>query len=340
MIAIQRIRPDLRVRLLVSEHNAEALSSDLHYETTVVRYKGTLMRLLYEQTILPFKGSEDLLYCPSNFCPLIKTKRPVVVTLQNANHFGPGRRLGGARIRKLVEIALAQISARRADRVIVISLSLLRYLREDRIHHDRLRYIPSGVPHWPNESIAPSGMPTTGDFFVSLTSDSQYKHIPLLVRAWASAYGGTPNPPHLVLVGRISPESCRAYESLIETSLRDNLLCLGTVSVRAHIKWLLENARAMVSTSALEAFPLPPLEALSLGCPTILSDIPAHRETGGSLAQYFPVGDIAALTKMIIQTPQRSHSQVSLDGEWFSWDDNAYALGEVFDELSLGRNDR
>ena len=42
--------------------------------------------------------------------------------------------------------------------------------------------------------------------------------------------------------------------------------------------------------------PIAVLEAMSYGCPIIVSDIPAHREIATSCSEFVAVGDIAALT--------------------------------------------
>jgi glycosyltransferase involved in cell wall biosynthesis len=59
---------------------------------------------------------------------------------------------------------------------------------------------------------------------------------------------------------------------------------------------LYSNAGVFVLPSSHEGQPIAVLEAMSYGCPAILSDIPAHRELCNSRVQFFPVGDIAALT--------------------------------------------
>ena len=49
---------------------------------------------------------------------------------------------------------------------------------------------------------------------------------------------------------------------------------------------LVRGATAVVAPSSVEGFGLPVAEALSLGIPVIASDIPAHREVGGSWATF------------------------------------------------------
>jgi glycosyltransferase involved in cell wall biosynthesis len=65
---------------------------------------------------------------------------------------------------------------------------------------------------------------------------------------------------------------------------------------------LYSHASVFVLPSSHEGQPIAVLEAMSYGCPTILSDIPAHREIGGSSSQFVPVGDIAALASELSES--------------------------------------
>jgi glycosyltransferase involved in cell wall biosynthesis len=58
---------------------------------------------------------------------------------------------------------------------------------------------------------------------------------------------------------------------------------------------LCAGALALVLPSWLEGFGLPPLEALALGTPSVLSDLPVYAETIGDGALRFPPGDEDAL---------------------------------------------
>ena len=49
--------------------------------------------------------------------------------------------------------------------------------------------------------------------------------------------------------------------------------------------------------SSHEGLPIALLEALSYGLPVLASDIPANLEVGLPAAQYFPLGDAAALAR-------------------------------------------
>ncbi|HEX8119951.1 MAG TPA: glycosyltransferase [Solirubrobacteraceae bacterium] len=58
---------------------------------------------------------------------------------------------------------------------------------------------------------------------------------------------------------------------------------------------LLSAATVAVVTSRGEGFGLPAVEAAACGAPVVLSDLPAHRESLGDAASYFPPGDARAL---------------------------------------------
>ena len=74
-------------------------------------------------------------------------------------------------------------------------------------------------------------------------------------------------------------------------SLNNNIIFKGYVSDN-ELTSLMNNAEAFVYVSFYEGFGLPPLEAMSLECPVIVSDIPAHREVCSNAALYADPYDI------------------------------------------------
>lgn len=56
----------------------------------------------------------------------------------------------------------------------------------------------------------------------------------------------------------------------------------------------------LIQASISEGFGLPIVEAARYGAPLLLSDIPVFREVAGEHASYFPVGDSAALAKLLL----------------------------------------
>ena len=71
-------------------------------------------------------------------------------------------------------------------------------------------------------------------------------------------------------------------------------------------------ADLFVFPSLLEGFGLPPLEAVSLGCPVILSDIPILREIFGEAGFYFNPHSEEDLAKAILKVISEEEFKIGL----------------------------
>ena len=57
----------------------------------------------------------------------------------------------------------------------------------------------------------------------------------------------------------------------------------------------------------MEGFGLPPLEALSFGCPVIASNIPVHKEILQDMVTYFPSSDSKHLATLLFAWKKSDH---------------------------------
>lgn len=129
--------------------------------------------------------------------------------------------------------------------------------------------------------------------------------------------------PALVMVGRLVPEKGHAtvIRSLAllpekqrpelhlygEGSFQDDFALLAKslgVKVRffgfcSNLADLYMEPKIFVHASHMEGQPLAVLEALAMGLPCILSDIPPHREVAGDAGIYFPAGDAEGCSQAI-----------------------------------------
>lgn len=103
---------------------------------------------------------------------------------------------------------------------------------------------------------------------------------------------------------------------------------------------LYRTAAAAVFPSFYEGFHLAPLDAASLGCPVLLSEIPVHREVLGDAASYFPVQDVEALLAGIgkISTRRNELGQAArARAARFRWEDSAKKLAQLFSSICEAR---
>ena len=113
---------------------------------------------------------------------------------------------------------------------------------------------------------------------------------------------------------------------------------LGYISDGA-IRALYEQALCFVFPSLYEGFGIPPLEAMLCGCPVIVSDIPALRETCGDAALYCDPRDPDGLAAHISMLANDPELQARLrDTGWaqsraFTWDRAAEMLLKTMREV-------
>ncbi len=338
--ALIRTGPEHQISVLTAPWNHQELSGVPGAAFRRLSIRSATQRYLFEQCILPFEARCDLLYYPANFGPLVTSRRPNVVTIQNANYFGTGALMAHNRsIPRRLKIEVSRRGLRSAAAVVAVSRSLLDELAGASLKLARVEVVPLGRPSWPAASSRPADVPPNQPYFLSIAADYPHKRLDDLVRAWALLPAD--RCATLVMVGTASPDRvCRWRRDLRPGR---NLVHLANVTDRSQIRWLYEHAMTTVVPSALESYSLAPVEALSLGCPVICSDIPVHREMLGSRARYFVTGDIGELRSQLATVEPRVAKHASATVEylqaWPSWDESALTMWRIF-QVALGGKPR
>ena len=117
-------------------------------------------------------------------------------------------------------------------------------------------------------------------FFLGVGVDSANKNIKTVVEAFQQA---KLDGAVLVLTGAKDPK----VFGHLDIRGRDGVRTVGFVS-DAELRALYEHALALVFPSFYEGFGLPPLEAMTCGCPVIISEQPALMEVCGDAALHLP----------------------------------------------------
>ncbi|MWB98432.1 glycosyltransferase [Agromyces seonyuensis] len=211
----------------------------------------------------------------------------------------------------------------RADEVVTVSETTASLMREHRLTKRPVTVVPNAA-----DELAAPALPRerpTGGRLVYMGSFMPYKGVETLVRAAARL------PEHeLHLCSRISDAERRRLVALAPGA---RLVFHDGVS-DAEYADLLTGATALVHASKAEGFGIPLVEAMRLGTPVVVSDIPIFREIGGEAASYFALDDDAALAAAVERLDasgeweRRSAAAIAAAGR-FTWARSAARLLEV-----------
>jgi len=117
--------------------------------------------------------------------------------------------------------------------------------------------------------------------------------------------------------------------------LPDGVRVLGYVS-DAELKTLYENAACFVFASLYEGFGLPPLEALSSGCPIVVSraaSLPEIFEGVAAFCDPCSPDDIAATVQRVLQSAPAKAGELKAFAGKFSWETCARQTLEILERL-------
>lgn len=150
----------------------------------------------------------------------------------------------------------------------------------------------------------------------------------------------------LMLVGKDDFFYKRLREKVEDMGLEDIVVFRHNVSDE-ELASLYAHAKALISSSLMEGFGLPPLEAMALSCPVVLADIPAFREVCGSAGFYFNPYSVAAIKEKmeyiagITEKTRKEHIDRGLERvKEFSWKEMAERTLEIYSSLMVSNNNR
>lgn len=132
-------------------------------------------------------------------------------------------------------------------------------------------------------------------YFMYVGKSYAHKNVVTLINALEFL----PDDYSLYLVGEKQIFWDRIVEKVQNKDLLNRVHHLGFLSDE-ELASVYKNAAAFASASYEEGFGLPPLEAMSLSCPLVLSDIPVHKEVCQDAALYFDADDSERLAKLLL----------------------------------------
>ncbi|HET7039238.1 MAG TPA: glycosyltransferase family 1 protein [Gemmatimonadales bacterium] len=259
----------------------------------------------WEQLVLPRATGGGLLFCPGNTAPLASLARGrVVVTVHDLSYryFPEAYSLP---FRAWYHL-LIPVIMRRAVRVITVSQSERAAITAAYpMVAPRLVAIQNGAAATLAALTPPPPLPPLPEQYVLYVGSlSRRKNFPGVLRAFERLAGRAPGL-RLVVAGGTSGVFASAGTD-VAAGARERVTFLGQVDDPRVLAAAYRGAQCLVFPSFYEASPLPPTEAMALGCPLVAADIPSLRERCGDAALYCDPHDadsIAHAVRRVLDDP-------------------------------------
>ena len=226
----------------------------------------------WEQTVLPFRVDDGVLWSPCNTGPVLARRH--VLTLHDVAPFDVAEHYSPA-YRAMARTTMAATSRRASVVATVSQFSADRIVDRLGVAPDRVHVVGNGLREpFLSAATRRTEQPCAEPAVVTLGSLDPRKRLSSLLEAHRR---GLPDV-ELQVIGGGNDRVFASHGPARGARVR-MLGYLPTEEVVGRIA----TALAFVSFSSYEGFGMPPLEAAALGTPVIVSDIPAHREVLGGL---------------------------------------------------------
>ena len=117
--------------------------------------------------------------------------------------------------------------------------------------------------------------------------------------------------------------------SLREMARKNGVVLTGFIKGKK-LHSLLTNCLCYCLPSSHEGLPIALLEAMSYGVKVIVSDIPANKEVGLPESDYFPVGNVDALTEKLKTVVNQPLQHIDYDMKKYDWEKIADQVRDVY----------
>ncbi|NQX10216.1 glycosyltransferase family 4 protein [Microbacteriaceae bacterium VKM Ac-2855] len=220
----------------------------------------------------------------------------------------------------------------RADTIVTVSETTRGLIRRHRLTTKPVVVVPNAASAPDAESVAIAARHpdrSAAHSLVYMGSFMPYKNVETLAKAMRLLPDYT-----LHLMSRADADTVEMLRSLAPTAK----LVFHQGASDAEYHAALSRATALVTASRDEGFGIPLVEAMALGTPVVVSDIPIFREIGGAAAAYVAPnsakGFAAAVRELEKSRVWRDRSAAARDrAAQYSWATSAGVLAEVLSEL-------
>ncbi len=213
----------------------------------------------------------------------------------------------------------------RADAVVTVSRTTAELIARHRLTQRPVTVVANAADPAPETTR----LPRTGAL-VYMGSFMPYKNVGTLASAMPSLPGH-----ELHLMSRIGV----AERARLEALAPGGRLVFHDGADDATYRDVLRGATALVTASYDEGFGIPLVEAMQLGTPLVVSDIPVFREVGGDAATFVDPDDVAGFVRAVreLDDPagwQQRSSAARFRAREFTWEGSARILLALLERLT------
>lgn len=256
-----------------------------------VRRVGRLKGHLWEQLELPFYCSNSTLLCLGNTAPLMRLRKngERTVTMVHDLSYLYFPQAYSRSFRALYGFVIPRVLAQ-SSKVVTVSNAELKAIQErfpEFEASDRFSYLQNGgfsdnINRKTETETTPNKATRTYGLYVgSLTRRKNAEGVISGALAFLERY---PEMEFRIIGAQAS--SFRQLEIHVPEKLKDRIEFCGQINDVSVIREAYRGARFLLFPSFYEASPLPPVEAMTMGCPVISSDIASLKERCGDAAYY------------------------------------------------------
>jgi glycosyltransferase involved in cell wall biosynthesis len=283
-----------------------------------IREIGWLKGNLWEQICLPWFARHGLLFSPCNIGPILHGYQ--AVTIHDASVFASPESYSRAFRWKYA--TTFKVLSKTAKHVITDSIfSRDELIRVTGMSPEKIQVVSLGREHileiQADTSIFNKYQIGSKPYILAVSSNSPHKNFPRLVEAVGQLGHGNYD---VVIVGGTFSKVFQTQEFTLSPFVKR----IGYIS-DGELCALYERAACFVYPSYYEGFGLPPLEAMTLGCPAAVSKAASLPEVCGDAVDYFnpfDVPDIAQTVFRLATDPQRQEmlrQRGFVQSKLFSW---------------------
>jgi glycosyltransferase involved in cell wall biosynthesis len=287
---LQKIDKKNHYVLFIRSEDLELVSAQVKNKNWEIVETNIKWHSLSEQIQFPLilnKAKLDLVHFPYFSVPILY-KKPYVVTIHDLiiDHFSTGEASTlfyplyfGKRVS--YKFLIKQV-AKKAKKIITPSIAT----KEEIIDHlgiieKKINVIPEASDKNLKPQTANPKTQNLGKYFLYVGNAYPHKNLVSLIYAF-NKIAKENKDLKLILVGHKD----FFYQKLEEENKSDKIIFYGKAT-DSELANLYSNAIALVMPSLMEGFGLPVLEAMSLKCLVVCSDIPSFREIASNSAIYF-----------------------------------------------------